>query len=145
MPTNEEMADMYTAIKNTLSLPRYEVSNYAHPGFECRHNQNIWDGAAYIGLGVGAAGRVFFNNQWYEQLGGDARFEPMSNDARAIEKVITGMRTMRGVLLAKDIQNVLNMEYINKHPELVTICDGRMRATEQGLMILDDLLVNLIK
>ena len=37
MPSNNEMADMYTAIGDTLNLTRYEISNYAAPGFECRH------------------------------------------------------------------------------------------------------------
>ena len=145
MPSNDEMADMYNTIANTLNLPRYEVSNYARPGFECRHNQNVWDGDAYIGLGVGAAGRVFIDGTWYEQMGGGAKFEPMSSTARAIEKVITGMRTMHGVLLANDVKNVLNIEYINNHPELITIADNRMHATDDGIMILDELLVNLIK
>ncbi|MBP5708003.1 MAG: radical SAM family heme chaperone HemW [Alphaproteobacteria bacterium] len=146
MPTNDEMADMYMAITDTLKLSRYEVSNYATPGFECRHNQNVWDGDAYIGLGTGAAGRVFMNNVWYEQSGGvNGIFEPMNSNSRAVERVITGMRTMRGVLLAKDIQNVVNMEYVNKHPELVMVKNGRMCATERGLITLDDMLLNLIK
>lgn len=146
MPTNDEMADMYMAITNILKLPRYEVSNYATPGFECRHNQNVWNGGAYIGLGAGAAGRVFMNDTWYEQSGGiNGQFIPISNKTRAIERVITGMRTMRGVLLAKDIQNVVNMEYVNKHPEMVVVENGCMYATKRGLITLDDLLVNLIK
>ena len=145
MPTNDEMADMYNAITNTLNLPRYEVSNYATPGNECQHNQNIWDGAAYIGLGTGAAGRVFMENTWYEQLGGGIKFEQMPDTDRAIEKVLTGMRTMRGVALAKDVKNVLNLEYATAHPEFITFADNRMRATDAGLMILDDLLTDLIK
>ena len=144
MPTNDEMADMYMTISNTLNLPRYEVSNYAQPGFECHHNQNVWDGDAYIGLGTGAAGRIFIDGTWYEELGNNARFEPISANARAIEKVITGMRTTRGVLLANDVKNVLNMEYANAHPELITIDYDRMRATEHGLLVLDDLLVNML-
>ena len=145
MPTNDEMADMYNAIGNTLNLPRYEVSNYAIPGHECRHNQNIWDGAAYIGLGIGAAGRVFIDGTWYEQMGGGAKFEQMTTTTRAIERVITGMRTTRGVLLAKDVKNVLDIDYAKNHPELVEITGDRMRATDRGIMLLDDLLVNLIK
>ena len=144
MPTNDEMADMYNAITNTLNLARYEVSNYATPGCECAHNQNIWDGAAYIGLGRGAAGRVFMNNTWYEQLGNNEKCEPMSPDARAVERVITGLRTSRGVLLAKDVLNVLNKKYINEHPELVHIKGDRLIATDYGILVLDDLLVNVI-
>jgi len=144
MPGNNDMADMYNTIKNTLVLPRYEVSNYATPGFECGHNQNVWDGAPYIGIGIGAAGRVFMNNTWYEQMGAHMKFDPMSTNTRAIEKVITGLRTMRGVMLANDVKNVLNMEYITNHPELVYITGDRICATERGLMILDDLLTHVI-
>lgn len=39
-------------------LYRYEVSNYARPGAECRHNLRYWRGGDYVGLGLGAASRV---------------------------------------------------------------------------------------
>lgn len=37
---------------------RYEVSNFALPGFECRHNQGYWQGHDYLGLGAGAVSTV---------------------------------------------------------------------------------------
>jgi len=37
---------------------RYEISNYALPGFECRHNLSVWRGNDYLGLGPAAASRV---------------------------------------------------------------------------------------
>ena len=37
---------------------RYEVSNYARPGAECRHNLRYWQGGDYLGLGLGAASRI---------------------------------------------------------------------------------------
>ena len=40
-----------------LGLKRYEISNYAVPGYECRHNLAVWRGEDYIGLGEGACGR----------------------------------------------------------------------------------------
>lgn len=145
MPSNTEMAEMYNTIGETLNLPRYEVSNYATPGYECRHNQNIWDGDAYIGIGRGAAGRIFMNDTWYEQLGDDARFEPLDTHTRAVERIITGLRTTRGLLLAPDIKNALNIEYANQHPELLEFADGRVRTTRAGMLILDDILLNLVK
>ena len=45
------------AFLKTLGLERYEISNYARPGFECRHNFAVWRGEDYIGLGDGAYGR----------------------------------------------------------------------------------------
>lgn len=37
---------------------RYEISNYAHPGFECQHNLAVWRGQDYLGFGPAAASRV---------------------------------------------------------------------------------------
>ena len=145
MPSNSDMAEMYNVIDNTLALPRYEVSNYAAPGYECRHNQNIWDGDAYIGVGRGAAGRVFIDSTWYEQLGNGECFKSLSSHTRAIEKIITGLRTVRGLTLAPDTENALNMEYINQHPDLLEITDGRIRTTKNGMLILDEILLNLVR
>lgn len=37
---------------------RYEISNYAQPGYECQHNLGVWRGNDYLGLGPAAASRV---------------------------------------------------------------------------------------
>lgn len=145
MPDNDTMAQMYTTIGDTLNLPRYEVSNYATTGNECRHNQNIWDGEAYIGLGRGAAGRVNIDGQWYEQLGANGRFEQISPATRATEMLITGMRTMRGCRLTDDVKNVIDMDWVKSNSDLVQMDETRIRATNQGLLILDDVLVKLVK
>ncbi len=42
----------------SIGLSRYEISNYAATGFECRHNLAVWRGEDYIGLGDGAYGRL---------------------------------------------------------------------------------------
>lgn len=146
MPSNEEMADMYSAISEYLKLPRYEVSNYAAIGEECKHNLNIWDGAPYIGIGQGAAGRIFIDNQWYEQLGNNEKFEKLSNTARAEERVITGLRQTRGVYLDSDVEKIINMQYVLRNPDLLQKTpDNRISATEKGMLILDDLILNLMR
>ncbi len=145
MPDNEKMAKMYDAIPQILSLPRYEVSNYAASGNECRHNLNVWSGAAYIGIGKGAAGRVYFDNTWFEQRGNFECFEKMSDDTRATEKVITGMRTMRGVKLSEDVKKQLDFDWINSHKDLVEIDGEYLHTTDKGLLILDDIIVDIIK
>ncbi|HZZ77449.1 MAG TPA: radical SAM family heme chaperone HemW, partial [Gemmataceae bacterium] len=50
--------DFYVAAMDTLEAAgfvHYEISNFARPGFECRHNQVYWANHAYLGFGVGAA------------------------------------------------------------------------------------------
>lgn len=145
MPDNDTMAQMYVAIGGTLLLPRYEVSNYATPGHECRHNQNIWDGAPYIGIGTGGAGRVYINDTWYEQSGAGAMFEPMTDDARAVELILTGLRTLQGCLLTDGVKKVIDMDWVGSHPDLVQIQGNRISATPSGMLILDDVTLNLVK
>lgn len=145
MPDNDTMAQMYIEIGQTLNIPRYEVSNYAAPGQECRHNQNVWDGMPYIGIGRGAAGRPFVDGTWYEQMGGNGSCTPISNQTRAIELVLTGMRTIRGCRLTDAVKNVIDMDWAEKNPELVQIHDDRIRATQNGIMILDEIMVKLVK
>ena len=145
MPDNDTMANMYIAIGENLKLPRYEVSNYAIESEQCRHNVNIWDGGAYIGIGRGGAGRVWFNNAWYEQRGNHELFEKISNETRATEKILTGLRTMRGVKLTDDVQNMINFDWIKSHKDLVEIDNEYLHTTPKGLLILDDLTLDLIK
>ncbi len=145
MPANDKMADMYNAISDTLALPRYEVSNYATPGDECQHNMNIWDGAPYIGIGAHAAGRVFTGGTWYQQMGAGAEFIPISNTDRATEMLITGMRTVRGAVLDDMTRAVINMDWAQQNHDLVQIKSGRIAATEKGMLILDEILLNLTR
>ena len=145
MPTNDEMADMYNAIGDTLNLPRYEVSNYATPTEHCRHNENVWDGAPYIGIGRGAAGRVYHNGVWYEQMGANEKFDPLDISTRAVEKLIMGLRTVRGTYLTDDVKHVINMDTVQNMPHLVQIKDNRISVTGAGMLVLDDILVKIAR
>ena len=145
MPDNENMARMYETIQGALNLPRYEVSNYAMPGQECRHNQNIWWGGAYIGIGRGGAGRVNIDGVWYDEMGNNERFEKISDKTRTIEKIITGIRTTRGVELDSSVLNQINTDWVKKHNDLVALSDKYLYALPKGFLILDNLILDLIK
>jgi oxygen-independent coproporphyrinogen-3 oxidase len=61
LPADEDVLAQARALRAVLrgaGLRRYEVSNYARPGFESVHNRLYWAGEAYLGLGVGAHGYV---------------------------------------------------------------------------------------
>lgn len=144
LPDNDTMAQMYTTIGDILNLPRYEVSNHCAPGCECIHNQNVWDGQPYIGIGRGAAGRILLDGIWYEQMGDNACFEQMSNGARATEMLITGMRTVQGCLLTQHVKNVIDMNWVQANQDLVRIKDNRISATLNGMLILDKIMLKLV-
>jgi oxygen-independent coproporphyrinogen-3 oxidase len=56
---DDDQAELYRRVTDALQTNghrRYEVSNYARPGSESRHNLLYWHGGAYLGLGAGAHG-----------------------------------------------------------------------------------------
>lgn len=83
-------------------MRRYEISNYAKPGCECRHNQNVWHGETCLGLGPGACsfdGRDRFTRvapveKWLS--GAPPKFDRVPVRTRRAEMFIMGLRTVRG-------------------------------------------------
>lgn len=61
LPNEDIAAEMYEVTEELLlnaGYEAYEISNYAKPGFECRHNITYWRYADYLGIGPGAHGRI---------------------------------------------------------------------------------------
>ena len=57
LPSDEDYADFYKEAESRLEFAgyvHYEISNWARPGYECRHNLGYWTGAPYRGFGVGS-------------------------------------------------------------------------------------------
>lgn len=61
LPSEEEERQMYHDTGNILGkygYRQYEISNYAKPGYECRHNIGYWIRKEYVGFGLGAASMI---------------------------------------------------------------------------------------
>lgn len=62
LPSEEEDREMYHLTKSMLKgagYSRYEISNYATPGFESKHNIGYWKRIPYLGIGLGASSFYF--------------------------------------------------------------------------------------
>lgn len=100
-PDDEAACEQVAAARDAFAaagLLRYEVSNYAKPGFACRHNCAVWRGEDYAGLGEGAHGRV----GRARTVGLAAGYETtaVSAAADAFERAVLSLRTAAGLDLA---------------------------------------------
>ena len=112
LPDDDEQADMYSYAAEMLErygYKQYEISNFAAPGFESRHNLKYWNMDDYISFGPGAhscVGNVRYSyvKDLREYISGVHRkvsivdeYEEISPLERAVEYVMLGMRTSRGI------------------------------------------------
>ena len=108
IPDEDEQADMYLYTVDTLKhygLEQYEISNFAIPGYESRHNLKYWLLQEYAGFGPGAYSD--FGNVRYgyvrdldAYLKGELRLqesETVDPDEREREYLMLGMRTVHGI------------------------------------------------
>lgn len=114
-PDDDACADRYVIIDDTLGamgMPWYEISNWARPGSECRHNLGYWHNADWWGVGPGAHSHIDGERWW--NVKHPARYaaavtegvspredgETLTPEQRATEELMLGVRTRTGVLLA---------------------------------------------
>jgi len=113
-PDDDDQATKYELADDRLGaagLPWYEVSNWARPGDECRHNLLYWQGGEYTAIGCAAhgytAGRRWWNVRTPERYveavtsgrSAEAGDEVLDDDARAAEAAVLALRTARGIKL----------------------------------------------
>ena len=61
LPSDETTAEMYRTAHRVLTAAgynHYEISNYAKPGYQCRHNRVYWENRPFYGFGMGATSHV---------------------------------------------------------------------------------------
>ncbi len=104
--TDREMYHMTSRILEEYGFKRYEISNYAKPGFECRHNLGYWTGVEYFAAGLDAAsyyGHCRYSNtpdmEEYlkDPLAGPTLIEKLDVKGLMSEYMILGLRLTDGV------------------------------------------------
>jgi oxygen-independent coproporphyrinogen-3 oxidase len=155
-PPPDKVADLFLLSSQALNAKgfyRYEVSNFARPGHESRHNLKYWRRAPYLGLGPAAHsfdgqnrwGNLLSVRQWASALvsGVAPRAFEEKLDPKAIflETVMLGLRLAEGLPAAVLDESPRLAEFI-KSGHLVRT-EGRVRPTEKGLLLADRLAVEL--
>jgi len=157
-PDEEEYREEFLEAADRLTSAgyrHYEVSNFALPGFEARHNQAYWESAPYLGLGNGAhsfrAPRRRWNlRDWADYHRASLHQRPTweseevltAADSR-LERIWLNLRTDRGLPVSDLDQTAgaLVEGWISKGQAVLS--EGAVCLTPQGWLLLDHLVVEL--
>ena len=158
MPDDDVQAARMAIADDRLSaagLRRYEVSNWAAPGEESRHNLTYWRGGDWLAFGSGAHG-AWGDRRWWlvrdperyarmvadgsEPLGGE---EHVDRGQRRLERLMMGLRLVEGVdrgeVAPLDDADLRRLEQAG----LVTADDSRVRLTPQGMAVANQVILTL--
>lgn len=163
MPDERVISEMYYKgidILKEHGYVHYEISNFAKPGYECRHNLNYWNRGEYLGIGAGA--HSFFDgkrignardiNYYIESIDNNripvAEEHYISNDEALKEFIFLGMRKTDGIdmELLPDEKRVLikkAVEDLASHG-LVELHGNCLRLTRKGLILSNEVIVQVL-
>ena len=163
MPDDDVAADRYEAIDERLSahgLEWYEVSNWALPGGECRHNIAYWRNDSWWGIGPGAHSHLAGHRWWnakhphtYAQrvAGGLSPMEDqehVSDQQRDVERIMLGMRMKHGLTrdsipIGDDVIATLLAEGL-LDPRAFDSQSPRLTLTRKGRLLADRVIQTLV-
>ena len=153
-PDDDTQAARYLVAEEVLTdagLANYEISNWARPGHECRHNLLYWEQGDYRGIGCAAhshdRGRRWWNvrtpERYIEAVAWDrspiAGAEDLDAPAQARERLELSLRTRHGVPAAAIGDLALLVD-----GGLVEVVGERARLTPRGRLLANEVAVRLV-
>ncbi len=168
LPDQDLAVDLHAAameICGQNGLDRYEISNFARPGAQCRHNLLYWRGHDYLGIGPGAHGRMTIDGQraatetilapaeWLSAVSergtGESRRNWLSPDEQASEYLMMSLRLAEGadrLRLRQLTSHIPNQEQLDLLRELgqIEVAHERLVATTGGSLVLNSLISALL-
>lgn len=166
-PQEDLVADMHFDAVSMLTeagYGHYEISNYARPGMECKHNLNYWSNGYYAGVGVAAHAHLrgircantadveTYLNRVEQGIIRPDHVEPISPKRQLSDSFILGLRTARGVdtrALASRFGDATVSEFARRLGRflgtgLVEFSHENIRLTEQGMILSNEILSELL-
>jgi oxygen-independent coproporphyrinogen-3 oxidase len=155
-PDDDVAADRYVIVDDVLSaagLSWYEVSNWARPGGECRHNRGYWRGDDWWGVGPGAHSHVGGRRWWnvkhpltYTQRLGtvdpdggvgypEEGSETLTDDDIRTEQVMLGIRLVEGIPVPESsvVPDLVDRGLVDR----ASLADNRLVLTRDGRLMAD--------
>ena len=158
-PDDDVLAHRYELLDTWLSaagLNWYEVSNWSHPGAECRHNLGYWNGGQWWGAGPGAHGFVGDTRWWNvkrpityaEKLDQGcspvADFERLDAHHRHVEDVLLGIRLRDGLPVEALTESEQRRAALAVDEGLLTRAGDRLVLTGRGRLLADAVVRDLL-
>jgi oxygen-independent coproporphyrinogen-3 oxidase len=167
LPSDNIQGEMYISLNEHLrsaGYERYEISNFARSGYECRHNLKYWRGEPYIGLGP-AAVSCDTTHRWKNRADLESYIsaiesgQPPPRDKEELtrekcreEYVMLALRQTEGISLDHlrtnyDYDLLRDKDDIIKALETsgyIEIGDGRIKLAEKGLFLADEIIVRML-
>jgi len=167
MPSDDLGADMYMATQEICAdrgLQGYEVSNFAIPGSESRHNLIYWRYGDYVGIGPGAHGRITVGGTRFavesitspggwlkvaESGSAESHRTSLGGQEQAEEFLMVGLRLTEGLdperyqLLCGHPLDTGRIDYL-LDLEMLTYRDNRLCATTNGRTVLNAVIRELL-
>ncbi len=159
MPSVDRVIELFEIREEVLSahgFRRYEISNFAIPGFESRHNMIYWKWQKYLGLGASASSFWIIDYElwrwtnlhsvkgYIERLEDGVlpkEFEESIDDNMAnLERVFLGLRLSEG-LDVKD--RFIAQQIADEFSEFVVVEDTRIKLTFKGMLVADHLAIDI--
>ena len=165
---DKTMIEIYNRIDRILTkagFHRYEISNYAKPGFECKHNLKYWDDdVSYLGLGVAAHSYIdgyrYYNTKRLDTYIDDMKDgksavysrEYVSDEERREERIMLSLRTTKGLDLEK-FKKDFNEDLLRTHTDvinrfidkgMVEVKDNFLRIKNAYFAVSNSIIVELI-
>lgn len=172
LPDDDDYVRMWEFLSDALSnkgYHHYEISNYGLPGFEAIHNMKYWQGAAYLGLGPSAHSyngvsvrrsnppdlkgylKRFENIKGYECSTPFYNEEILNSTELSEERVMLELRMDRGIDLKKfeqdfgkkSLDRLIGQSRKILSAGKIEFHDHYLRLTKEGIMVADDIILEL--
>ncbi len=151
------MLEESDAFLTAVGYHHYEISNYALPGYEAKHNTNYWQNGEYIGLGCAAASyrcgvrrqntpslsEYIFDMQNGKTPG--VFSEQLRGKAREGERLMLAFRQLDGVELTAEQNDLFGAE-IEKHIQngLLSRVDKKVKLSKEGLYLANEVMRSFV-